>query len=198
MDRDSALLLEHAYLNAQTVEGGSGHGGDRESWEQARGVHAEAVRSDGTFLDTGCANGLLMESMVAWAAKTGYRLEPYGLDISEKISEVARKRLPHWADRIFVGNVMYWDPPMRFDYVCTRLDYVPEWRRRDLVTRLLNELVAPGGRLIVTSYGCTDDPELTGLSIAEHLKRLGFEVYGEAPSLEKRNSSLHRIGWIDK
>lgn len=157
----------------------------------ARRLHVEAIRSDGTYLDTGCANGLLMESMVKWAEEEGYKLQPHGVDISEKLVEVARGRLPQWADHIYVGNAMYWKPPIRFDYVTTRLEYVPEERRADLVRRLLNEVVAPDGRLIVTSYGCSSAPELTNLSVAEHLTRLGFRVAGEA------TAPRQQIAWID-
>jgi hypothetical protein len=37
-----------------------------------------------------------MESVVEWA---DHRIEPYGLDIAPRLVELARERLPHWADR---------------------------------------------------------------------------------------------------
>ena len=61
-----------------------------------------------------------MESMAAWAG-----VEPYGLEISPELAELARRRLPQWADRIWVGNAPTWTPPRRFDVVRTGLDYVP-------------------------------------------------------------------------
>ncbi|MGH9195765.1 MAG: class I SAM-dependent methyltransferase, partial [Acidimicrobiia bacterium] len=121
---DNKAVLERAYLRATTPQGGSGSSGDDANWEVTRRLHVEAIRRDGTYLDTGCANGLLMESMVKWAAGEGYKLDPYGVDISDKLVEVARERLPEWADHIYVGNVMHWQPPIRFDYVTTRLEYV--------------------------------------------------------------------------
>ena len=42
---------------------------------------------------------------------------------------------------------------MRFDYVRTGMVYVPPTRRHEYVKRLLDEFVAPGGRLIVCSHG---------------------------------------------
>jgi len=45
----------------------------------------------------------------------------FGLDISEKLAELARQRLPHWRNRIFVGNALFWEPPARFDLVRTEL-----------------------------------------------------------------------------
>jgi len=37
-------------------------------------------------LDVGCANGLLVESVVAWARADGLAVEVFGLDISEKLA----------------------------------------------------------------------------------------------------------------
>lgn len=47
-----------------------------------RALDDEAFFRDGSFLDVGCANGHLLESMVAWCAGRGLRLEPYGIDLS--------------------------------------------------------------------------------------------------------------------
>jgi hypothetical protein len=84
-----------------------------------------------------------MESVVAWAREDGHRVEPFGLDISEKLAELARQRLPQWRDRIFVGNALLWEPPTRFDYVRTELVYVPASRRRQYAERLLERFAAP-------------------------------------------------------
>jgi hypothetical protein len=62
--------------------------------------------------------------------------------------------LPQWPDRLVVGNALTWSPPRRFGFVRTELVYVPADRRRQLVERLLEEVVAPAGRLIVCGYGC--------------------------------------------
>src|SRR5439155_1493026 len=83
-----------------------------------------AMKLDGTFLDVGCANGLLMETLVEWCAAMRIRIEPYGLDIVPELAALARTRLPQWADRIFVGNALTWSPPLRFDFVRAGLEYV--------------------------------------------------------------------------
>jgi len=74
-------------------------------------------------------------------------VEPYGLDLSPQLVALARRRLPHWADRIWQGNALYWTPPRRFDYVRTGLDYVPRNRRADYIEHLLNHVVTR--RLII-------------------------------------------------
>jgi SAM-dependent methyltransferase len=141
---------EEAYLPARSVYGGSGHSGDAASWEAVRRPLVEAIDRDGTVLDVGCANGLLMESVVEWSR---WRVEPYGLDHSEKLAALARDRLPSWRDRIFVGEALTWEPPHRFDFVRTELVYVAAADRRSLVERFLERVVAPGGRLLVCGYG---------------------------------------------
>ena len=146
-------LHETNYLAGTNPRLQSGFGRGKCDWERFRRPVAAPVDRDGSFLDIGCANGLLMESVVAWAREDGYHVEPYGLDISAKLVELARKRLPQWRDRIFVGNALFWEPTARFDFVRTELVYVPRSRRREYAERLLDQFLAPGGRLIVCSYG---------------------------------------------
>ena len=80
--RDSQWLMETSYLRAGTPRGGSGFGGTAAAWQAHRGHLCQAIDRDGSFLDVGCANGHLLESMVAWCAERGVRLEPYGVDLS--------------------------------------------------------------------------------------------------------------------
>ena len=53
------------------------------------------------------------------------------------------------ADHIFVGNVSDWQPPRRFTYVRTGLEYVPPGHESTLVARLLSAVVEDEGRLII-------------------------------------------------
>jgi len=171
-------LHERKYPRGTNPRQQSGFGRDQGDWERFRRGIVAPVERDGSFLDIGCANGLLMESVVQWASEDGHSLEPYGLDISEKLAELARQRLPRWRDRIFVGNALLWEPPQRFDFVRTEMVYVPNTRRREYMERLLARVVAPGGRLIVCSYGSSrpegaraeplvDDIRCWGLTIGD-------------------------------
>jgi SAM-dependent methyltransferase len=157
-------LYEAHYLAAGTPFGGSGHSGDSESWEAVRRPIAAAIDRDGFFLDVGCANGLLLESVVAWSA---HRVEPYGLDFAPRLVEEARRRLPRWADRLFVGDARTWKPPRRFDFVRTELVYVEEAERPPYVARLLERFLEPGGTLIVCGYG--------GAEVCSSLRAWGYE-----------------------
>ncbi len=142
--------LYETYLDGDNPRAQSGFGGDEARWEAARRPIVEAIDADGTFLDIGCASGYLMESVARWSR---HRIEPYGLDLLPALADLARRRLPQWADRIFVGDALAWEPPMRFDFVRTELVYVPGDRMEAYVLRLLGEVVEPGGRLIVCGYG---------------------------------------------
>ena len=92
--------------------------------------------------------------------------------------ELARRRLPHWADRIFLGDCLSWEPPRRFDFVRTELCYVKPAYERELVERLIDRVVAPGGSLIVCSYG---SPR-SGLATEPVAARL--RSWGHEPALE--------------
>jgi len=91
--------LERSCLRGQTPQEGSGFGGGGQAWRQARHRITEAITAAGTFLDAGCANGLLMESVATWCAERGLAVEPYGTDLAPGLVDLARRRLPHWADR---------------------------------------------------------------------------------------------------
>ena len=171
-----AEIFEAAYLETDNPRAQSGFGGDEARWEAARRPIADVIDRDGSFLDIGCASGHLLESVVRWSA---HRIVPYGLELSPGLAELARRRLPQWADRIFVGNALTWEPTRRFDFVRTELVYVPEDRRRALLERLLGDVVAKGGRLIVCGYG---SPRR---GVPTHPVRAIVREHGFEPELER-------------
>ena len=186
-------LLERKYLAGTNPRQQSGFGRDDHDWERFRRPVARAVYRDGSFLDIGCANGLLMESVATWCQQDGRHVEPYGLDISGKLAELARVRLPRWRDRIFVGNALLWNPPRLFDFVRTELVYVPPTRRREYLARLLSRFVAPTGRLILCSYG-SSRPEGSRADLLVHeLGTWGFAIDGVFDSLSDHGFVTTRV-----
>lgn len=186
---DNVRLLEPAYLRGTTPQAGSGFEGDAERWRARREMIVDGVHRAGTFLDVGCANGLLMASVREWAAERGLAVEPSGVDLAPRLVELARRRLPHWADRIEQGNAIDYTPTggRRFTFVHLLLDTVPRHRHADLVRHALTTLVEPGGRVLVSHYG-------TDLTVAEHLRELGFEVAG---SSRARDAAGATTAWLE-
>jgi hypothetical protein len=181
-------LVEPAYLAAETPWGQSGKSGTAEDWEQSRSHVADAIDRDGSFLDVGCANGYLMECLPRWSA---FEVEPYGLEISPELAALARRRLPAWAERIFVGNALTWVSPREFTYIRTGLDYVPQARRRDLVFRLLGACE----RLVVGVFNEHESERTTEDEIASW----GLEVSGRSIRSSPRKPGMeYRVLWIDR
>jgi SAM-dependent methyltransferase len=182
-----AALIVPAYLAADTPWGGSGKTGTSAEWEYARSHLAHAIDRDGSFLDVGCANGYLLDCLVRW---TPHRLDVYGLDIAPPLVDLARRRLPHWADRFFVGNALHWPPPRRFTFIRTGLEYVPARRRRDLFERLL----ASCDRLIIGVFGEPVDDRRT-----ERLVRSwGYQIAGRSERNHPRKRVIdYRVLWVD-
>jgi SAM-dependent methyltransferase len=146
-----------------------------QDWEVLRRPIAGCVTISGTFLDIGCANGYLLECLLRWTDERGFVIIPYGLDFSAELLALAQKRLPQYANHLFLGNAWDWMPPQTFDYVNTTLDYVPGELRESLVHRLLAHFVQPGGCLLVAEYlGRTTG--VPAISVDEQLHQWGFSI----------------------
>jgi SAM-dependent methyltransferase len=182
----NAARIVPAYLAAATPQAGSGHSGTADDWDYSRGIVAEAIDRGGTFLDIGCANGLLMESVARWSA---HAIEPYGLDIAPELAALARARYPQWAHRIAVGNALEFRPEHRCDFVRTGLEYVPPPKRRALVEHLLAHV---GRRVIVGKYN-----ELVADRAVERLLA-DFAIAGRAERPHRNDPRVcYRVLWID-
>lgn len=180
-------IVASAYLAADTPWGQSGKSGSAEDWEWSRSHVADAVDRDGSFLDVGCANGYLMECLPRW---TPFRVEPYGLEIAPELAELARSRLPQWADRIFAGNALTWEPPHAFDFVRTGLDYVPVHRRAELCERLLGSC-----RRLVVGVCNEHSSERT---TEDALESWGFRVAGRSVRPNRHKPGMeYRVLWVD-
>jgi hypothetical protein len=187
-------VLVPIYLGADNPRAQSGHSGDEARWEAARRPLLRAVDAPGDLLDIGCANGYLMESVHRWAAEEGTPVEPYGLDLSPELADLARRRLLHWADRIWTGNALGWVHPgeRRFDYVRTGLEYVPPGRAPDLVAHLLAHLV--GRRLIVGVY----NEEVTRPAREAEISAAGYRIAGRLEWPKPDDARVaRRVFWVD-
>ena len=180
------------YLSRDNPRAQSGHGSDIYRWRNVRWMILEAVYRDGTFIDIGCANGHLIESLDRWMRSTDVHIEFYGLEISQALFDLARRRLPDFAPRIFRGNAMDWRPPFPFDYVYTMiLGDIPHSLRKPFLDNLYRRCVKPGGRLIL---GPCNNRETD-----EELSALGLTPSGYCEKTVPGSAGqTKRIVWIDR
>lgn len=188
-------IVGDAYLASADPRGQSGKSGDEVDWRWSRELILDAL-PEGTrtahVLDVGCANGYLMESLERWAKERGLHVEPYGLDISPRLAELARRRLPAWADRIEVGNVLEHTPKRRYQLVATALDYVPPARRRESIERIFRDYLVPGGRVVLRPERLRKrEPDL-----AEQASALGLSVGGVLTREHPSTGELRRSVWL--
>lgn len=193
--RQIGAIIGRAYLAAADPRGQSGSSSTPAEWELARRFIFTAIDRDGTFLDVGCANGHLMECAASWLAEDGRRIELYGLEIVPELAALARRRLPEWQDRIFLGNAIDWVPTERFDFVRTGLEYVPKRLRSKLLHHVLESMVAPGGRLIIGAHS-----EMAGSppQLESEVASWGFVVSGRVEVPHTHDYGVvRRAFWID-
>jgi 2-polyprenyl-3-methyl-5-hydroxy-6-metoxy-1,4-benzoquinol methylase len=185
--------LEAAYLRSDDPMVQSGFRGGRARWFAQRSPLLEAIDKDGDLLDVGCANGLLAADVVAWAAAERFRIVPYGVDLGEQLIGLARRRLPESAANFAVADAWTWQPQRQWTFVYSLLDLSPvdlrcQWLRR------LYDWVAPGGRLIVGSYGSRSRKEAPE-PVADVLGQCGFDVAGSSAGGE---GPITRFAWVAK
>jgi len=189
-----SAALAAAYLGEQDPRWQSGFDGDADLWRQARSFILDAVPRSGSFLDVGCANGHLLESIAEWAAERGLELTLHGLELDADLANEARRRLPNLASRIYTGNVSDWMPPQRFTYVRTGLEYVPPGREAALIGRLFGDVIEPGGRLIVgpdsrealdRTLGSFTAAEVTDPNVVSAVDRTGKTRYAVSATREQ-------------
>ena len=133
------------------------------------------MTTDGEWLDIGCANGHLLVTLPGWAAERGVAIRPHGLELIPSVAELARRLHPVLSDRIWTGSAMTWEPPRRFRYVTALDGFAPPERLGDLVERLLERHVSPGGRLILSSY---TDADAVPRPLVDDLRSLGHRPDG--------------------
>jgi SAM-dependent methyltransferase len=171
--------LAPVYLETSDPRLQSGFGGGPHRWRAEREPILDAMSTSGSLLDVGCANGHLVECLRAWGADRGLTIDPFGVDLSAALIEVAMQRLPEFRTNFFVGNAWSWTPPQRFTYVYTLADLVPRTHLGSYLARLRREFLVSGGRLIVGSYGSLSR-RIAPLDLEHLLPSLGIPIAGSA------------------
>ena len=188
--------LEAAYLRHDDPIRQSGFSGGLERWRSERSPLLDAIDDSGDFLDLGCANGYLLESVVEWAQESGIQLNPHGGDMNPLLVQEAIRRFPDQAHQFWVCNAWGWMPPIRFKWIYAIWDLVPIDILPTLASHLLKHALTQNGTLILGAYGSKSADE-SPLDIAQFLRTAGFPVAGEAAGGRlRRGGPVTRFAWI--
>ena len=200
--------LEQAYLKQEEPWKQSGMSGPAERWVSLRKPVADCVDRSGSFLDIGCANGYLLECVMKWVREKGLSIVPYGLDLSQRLVELAKERLPQYKDNFFVGNAFTWLPPRRFDFVRTELVYVPAEYEQQYIGFILDNHLNQGGKLLVANYGegMTKEEIERGIikgghvtsEILSRLRELGFNAINYKDGYDPVKNRKVRIAILNR
>ena len=184
------------YLSHDNPRAQSGHSGNEFHYLFSHRPITDAIYKNGTFCDIGCANGHLMEMTHKWAAEIGFDLRVYGVDISEGLIELAKKRIPHWHDNFFIGNAHYWKPEQKFDYIHI-MGGGPEFANDDhhiVFKHYMENYLVDGGRFIVGPYWYEGEDHTL-----KALLRWGYVPNGYTEKTRYNNpKQLRKAIWVDK
>ncbi|MDP1852643.1 MAG: methyltransferase domain-containing protein [Candidatus Omnitrophota bacterium] len=162
-------------------------------WRKAREVILEGVHKDGTFLDVGCANGILLRDLCIWAQEKGITLIPFGIDISKELVGECKEKIPGFKMNFMVADKYKFKPKRKFTFICTSFDLRGKRGQEKYLKRYL-DMLESGGRLILTRY---DDQKDEFILLEEYLKQMGpkldFLFVGSTEVHE-----ITKVFWLEK
>lgn len=152
----------------------------------------DGVRGDGTFLDIGCANGLLMESVARWGAEDGWALE--------RTASTSHPGWPTWPDGASLTGPTASRSATRWGG-CRRAGSTTSGPGSTTcrpgghayVGHLLSRVVARGGRLIVGSFNEESDAD----ALATEVEAWGFRVAGYTRRPHRHPRLVYKAFWLD-
>ena len=121
-------------------------------WEEFRFLFLEYLQPGDKILDVGCGNGRYYEFC------EGCKVDYFGVDISEKLIEIAKKRYPR--GKFQVANVLNLPfPPHFFDkvYSLAVLHHIPSERLRKQFFKEVKRVLKPEGLLILSVWNLWKD-----------------------------------------
>lgn len=184
--------LEGKYLEHADAQAQSGFAGGRLRWVSERSPLLEAVDRSGSFIDVGCANGLLAADVVEWSGARGFEIDPYGIDLGTELINLARHRLPLHAGNFVAVDAWAFEPGRRWSYVYSLLDLSPRDMWCDWLVHLASWVEA-GGRLIIGSYG-SRSRLASPVDVEQVMKDCGLPALGSSSGGQP---PISRFAWIE-
>jgi SAM-dependent methyltransferase len=193
-DAQTKDALEAAYVAAGAGPRGAGSSSASEGEWRAKRQHLTIpMDAHGSWLEVGCANGHLLATLPSWTAERGVTVTAHGLELLPPVAALARSLHLELADRIWTGSVMSWQSPMRFRFVTATTDVVPPTGLRALISKLLADVVAPGGRLILSAYANVGEPKP---ALFEDLELVGHPADGVI-HIDRPGRAPLLTAWLD-
>ncbi len=159
-------------------------------WARGRNFIASAIDKDGSLLDFGSANGLLLKSIQEW---TDHKIDPYGLDTDDQAIRDAKELFPEQETHFATPDELKQRKnfPRDFDFVYWNVWDNYEIKPDDKLFQQLMSGTKSGGRFILGFYDAKEKNEKK----IQELIALGFQ-----PSrvLENPNGGDEMIIWFDR
>jgi SAM-dependent methyltransferase len=135
----------------------------------------------GKALDIGCgASGRILDLLLE------YGFEPEGLDLSERMIELARRRHPQV--RFYHADICEWEFPARYDFISAwdSIWHIPLDEHERVLGKILSAL-SPGGVCIFTTGGVDAASEKRDAA-------MGVPMYHSAPGISRTLKFLFQSG----
>ncbi|MFW5720338.1 MAG: hypothetical protein ACOCXT_04905 [Candidatus Dojkabacteria bacterium] len=149
-------------MNLQTIpteiiEGSEVYGVGYEEWEAGRIFIASEIDKDGTILDIGCANGLLLVCLEAWSGKS---LDKYGIDTNGDLIIQGKEFFPDLKNNLKIAELrsIKWIEelglPATYDYIFWNIwdNFVISEEVLDGIEEIITTRIKPGGKLLLGFY----------------------------------------------
>jgi len=126
-------------------------------WVNARLFLVKSIIGNGTFLDVGCGNGLLLKCLEMWSS---FSITPYGIDRDSELIEKAKVFFPEQKENFFclpiqdIGQLKETALLTAYDYVYWNVwdNWMLEEPTEQKCLHEIKLLVSPGGCLILGFY----------------------------------------------
>jgi SAM-dependent methyltransferase len=147
----SLLEGSHVYSDDQQFDAEAAW----KEWVKERKFIASAIDKDGSLLDFGSANGLLLKSLEQWSER---KIDPYGLDIDIRAIQEAKELFPQQESHFATPEELKSrkDFPRTFDFIYWNVWDNHVLKADDEILSKLKSEVKNGGRLILGFYDTKD------------------------------------------
>ena len=149
---------------------------------------------DGTIVDIGGGASRLVDHLLA----RGFERVTV-LDVSQAALDIAKARLGKRASKVqwIAADVTKWRPAQTFDIWHDRaaFHFLVDAADRAAYIARLKQVVAPGGHVIIATFGIDGPEKCSGLPVQRYDSKGLAEQLGASFELAETRSEVHRTPW---